>query len=508
MEPYLARTRLSPIGLSPMGLAAIATAAVAGLVYRQTMLPGVSVGDWAEMQMIPAQLGVPHPTGYPLYTLLGFVFSLLPVGTVAFRAGLFEVLTAATAVGLAVVICGQLGARPLVAAASAMALAASGTLWQEANFPEMNALHLVLMALVVHRALAWRELRRDRDLLLGALLSGLAISNHLLAATAVPIVVAFVLFDARRRLAERPLLVVQGMGLFLLGLLPYAFIPLRALAGPPEVYGPLATPAGLLALISGESFRQDMRFFSGESLSAAWRAVPDVVAHIQERSAAVFVVAAVAGLLRLVSRDRWPGLLLVTLATVNTYIYVNYVGDLHHYLLLTWLILALGLAVAAEAVVAWLEERTRGRSRGVEAVLLVLPVMIAVSQLPTQDQRRNDDGERLAAEVFDALPPNAVLLTYWDALTTLSYKHCEEDVRPDVTLRAYDVAARVTCDRVTPRIEDEIAGGRPAFALFPLESMLTPLRDHFTLTAGPRFALPYGQRYLDYTGILYRLEPR
>ncbi len=503
MERYLAR-----IPLPPIGLAALAVAVVAGIVYWQTMLPGVSVGDWAEMQMIPAQLGVPHPTGYPLYTLLGFLFSLIPVGTVAFRAGLFEVITAASAAGLAVVIAGQLGARPLIAAAAGLVLAASGTLWQEATFPEMNALHLVLMALVIHRALLWRERRRDRDLLLGALLSGLAISNHLLAATAVPIVIGFVLADAWRRLLERPNLVVKGVGLFLLGLAPYAFIPLRALAGPPEVYAALATPEGMLALISGESFRQDMQFFSGDSLSAAWRAVPDVVAHLQGRSAGVFIVAAVAGLALLIARDRWRGLLLVTLAIVNTYIYVNYVGDLHHYLLLTWLVLALGAAVAAESTADWLERRTAGRSRGAEAVLLVLPVIVALGQLPAQDQRHNDAGERLAAQVFEALPPNAVLLTYWDALTTLSYKHCEEGVRPDVSLRAYDTAARVTCDRVPPRIEDEIAVGRPAFALFPLESMLDPLRDHFTLTPGPEFQLPYGQRYMDHTGVLYRLEPR
>ena len=28
------------------------------------------MGDWAEAEMVPAQLGILHPTGYPLYTLL------------------------------------------------------------------------------------------------------------------------------------------------------------------------------------------------------------------------------------------------------------------------------------------------------------------------------------------------------------------------------------------------------------------------------------------------------
>ena len=53
----------------------------------------------------------------------------------------------------------------------------------------------------------------------------------------------------------------------------------------------------------------------------------------------------------------------------------------------------------------------------------------------------------MTEQIFAALPQDAVLITYWDALTPLSYKHCMEGVRPDVSLRAYDEAALVTCDR-------------------------------------------------------------
>ena len=78
--------------------AAAVSAAIAFVVYLRTMLPGVSVGDWAEMQFIPAMLGVPHPTGYPIYVLTGWLFSLVPIGSVAFRAGLLSVVAASGAV--------------------------------------------------------------------------------------------------------------------------------------------------------------------------------------------------------------------------------------------------------------------------------------------------------------------------------------------------------------------------------------------------------------------------
>src|SRR6186997_2210684 len=201
--------------VSAADIAAIGAFAVSFVVYVRTLLPGVSFGDWAEAEMIPSRLGILHPTGYPLYSLIGTLFSLIPVGSVAYRANLL----------------------PAVAFAAGLALAFTGTIWQEATFSEMNGLHVFIVALLLHRALVWREERRDRDLLLGALLGGLCVSNHGLAITVVPIVILFVLADARREIKARPMLLVKAGAVFALGLLPYLWLPLRALAGPPEAYG-------------------------------------------------------------------------------------------------------------------------------------------------------------------------------------------------------------------------------------------------------------------------------
>src|SRR5437899_1936066 len=52
----------------------------AAALYVRTLAPSVLPGDYAEFQMCAAVLGVPHPTGYPLYILLGKLFTLLPAG--------------------------------------------------------------------------------------------------------------------------------------------------------------------------------------------------------------------------------------------------------------------------------------------------------------------------------------------------------------------------------------------------------------------------------------------
>src|SRR6188472_1783257 len=291
--------------VSAADMAAAGAFAVSFVVYLRTLLPGVSFGDWAEAEMIPSRLGILHPTGYPLYSLVGTLFSIIPVGSVAYRANLLSAVAAAAAVGVMVLIAVRLGVRPVIAFAAALGLAFTGTIWQEATFSEMNGLHLLLVALLLHRALVWREERRDRDLLLGALIGGLCVANHGLAITVVPIVVLFVLVDARREIGARPMLLVKAGAGFAVGLLPYLWLPLRALAGPAEAYSPFLTLDGLFYHISGAQFRGDMHFASIDSLRAAWAALPQVADQVLGLSNPVFVALGIFGIALLVLRDRW-----------------------------------------------------------------------------------------------------------------------------------------------------------------------------------------------------------
>jgi hypothetical protein len=486
-------------------VAAIVSSLVAFAVYVRTVLPGVSVGDWAEAEMVPERLGIMHPTGYPLYTLLMKAFTTIPIGSVAWRANVFSGVAAAAAVGVGVLIMVRLHIRPVIAAAAALCLAFTGTLWQEATFSEMNSLHLFLAALLLHRALVWRDERRDRDLLIGALLAGLCVSNHGLAITVVPIVVVFVLVNARHEIAEFPWILVQAAGAFVIGLLPYLYIPLRATIGPPEVYGALTTWTGFFNLVSGAQFRGDMHFLSLDSVAAAWAAMPHVVDHLIERSNLVFLALGVFGIALLVVCDRWFGALLIVLGAVNVYFYANYLGDLFHYLLLSWLIFAIGLAVSLDWMVSLLVGALGSRASIVQFAALALPVVLLTSNFSTHDQSANRDGERMTEEIFAALPQDAVLVTYWDALAPLSYKHCTEGVRPDVSLRAYDDAALVTCDPVEKPLT-EVATRRPVFALMVIDDKLEEITKLTPVPVGS-IKVPWGQRYPQYDESLYRLYP-
>ena len=77
-----------PRNLDRIVAAAIALAALG--LYIATLLPGVGSGDTAEFQRVLPTLGVAHPTGYPLYTILGWLWSLLPHTHVRGKRWIYE----------------------------------------------------------------------------------------------------------------------------------------------------------------------------------------------------------------------------------------------------------------------------------------------------------------------------------------------------------------------------------------------------------------------------------
>src|SRR5262249_24799141 len=139
-----------------------------------------------------------------------------------------------------------------------------------------------------------------------------------------------------------------------LGLLPYLYLPLRASFGPVSAYGQFLTWDGFFYHVSGAQFWSAMHFTDPEDIVAALAAMPGVVNDVVSFSNPVFLVTGVVGVALLVARRRWFGSMLVVLGLINVYFFANYNGDLYHYLLATWLILAIGVGYLAEAVVAWL----------------------------------------------------------------------------------------------------------------------------------------------------------
>src|SRR5437762_9322709 len=81
-------------------IGAVAVAAVAGSLYFLTAARDIVVGDSPELITAAVILGVPHPPGYPLFTVLGHFFSLLPLSSIPFCVNLLSVVCDALTTGV------------------------------------------------------------------------------------------------------------------------------------------------------------------------------------------------------------------------------------------------------------------------------------------------------------------------------------------------------------------------------------------------------------------------
>jgi hypothetical protein len=211
-----------------MGGEAFLAAAAAGALYARTLAPGVGAGDSGELLLAAETLGVPHPPGYPLWTLLARAAASFPFGELAWRVNALSALLAAISVGLLYVLARQLGAGRLGAAAASALFAISVPLWRvavEAEVYSLAAVAFLALVLTARRARAARSSGARADALF-FFVAGLAVLAHQTLVAPTLVLGAWVL---GRDFAWRRVARAAGWGL--LGLSPSLAVAWRATDG-------------------------------------------------------------------------------------------------------------------------------------------------------------------------------------------------------------------------------------------------------------------------------------
>lgn len=238
-------------------------------LYLSTLAPSVVTlfDDSLEFQLVTYQLGIAHPTGYPLYTLLGKLFTFIPVGNIAYRVNLMSAVFGAATVALLFLLIfrvlqiqnelrqhrpkatqpepdggnSEQPEPPLRPAGSvswpayigslggALLFAVGVVFWQQATIAEvytLNALFVVSILLVA--VSAGSESRQPIYWL--AFLVGLSLTHHRTMLLLLPAVGVYLLLIYGSTLFQPKTLLVS-LALGLLPLLLYLYLPLRGEVG-------------------------------------------------------------------------------------------------------------------------------------------------------------------------------------------------------------------------------------------------------------------------------------
>jgi len=199
--------------------------------YVWTAYPTVTAQDSGELIIGPATLSIVHPPGYPLYSLLGHVWTvMLPMGSVGFRVNLFSAVMTAVAVWGVHVLLRRFTSSG-IALAAALGFAGVSQIWDQADAAEVYALNLAATAWGLYLLFRWTTFWRSRDAWLMIGLWGVSLANHHLMMLWAPMVFMVVIIGGWRSVSW-PGFLLLGLGVTL-----YLYLPLRSLAQPPMDWG-------------------------------------------------------------------------------------------------------------------------------------------------------------------------------------------------------------------------------------------------------------------------------
>lgn len=418
---------------------AFAVALTALVVYGRTLAPTVMWYDMGEFATAALTLGIAHNTGYPLYILLGKLFSFLPLGDPAYRINFMSAFFGALTVFVTYLTIDKLTRQRGIALAGSLLMAFSSTLWGNATWAEAYTLNAFLTILILFLLLDFRETESDGSLLLATFLFGLGLGNHrLLLGMGLPLAYAGLLRFGGGW--QRPFLRRLGRMFlaFLVGFSVHLYLPIRAGMDPAVLWADASQPGVFLEMITTGKANQEHFYnpFGDLGRFRHWARILSVYpAH--ELTLAGLVLGLVGGAVAYV-RDRQAfvltGMLLVfTLFMVSTY----GIHDIFNYFLSIYQVLVLWFGFACARVLS-LITRSSFWSRLGEggmlsennlrflaiAFLLVIPLNLFVGNYAVMDRSDHLDPLDFADLVWKVVPRGSYVLSdFWTYTPLLYGKH-------------------------------------------------------------------------------------
>jgi tetratricopeptide (TPR) repeat protein len=393
--------------------------------------PGVTAGgDAAELVSAAATLGPAHPPGYPLWVLLGRLFTLIPAGTVAFRVTLLSCTAFALSYPFLASAAERLlegrlpspGFRAWTAGVLCFFALSSPMVLAQFQGAEVYTLFFLQSALLL-----WLMTRTTpAGFLLLAFALGATLAHHYLVVVALPALAA-----ARWGRFPRPKAALRAMALLVVGLSPVLVLVLRSRLDPAADWGnPDVLSRFLRHLVRTQYMgmgRADLLagwnnllHYSSTFLRETWGVGLLLLPAVLRRDLRVWTLAAgmqlvVLPFMLLIEQDP------VSFAVIDSYFPPAYIWS------------APLLAAGTAELLARLSSRAaRG---GLLTLLALLAAWHAVWAFGQADGSRNLALERTGRNVLLALPERAAFYSRGDSPTfVLFHLKTVERLRPDVTV--------------------------------------------------------------------------
>ena len=435
------------------------------IVYLFTLAPSVLEIDSGELAAVQITLGIAHPTGYPLFTMAGYIFSLIPLPmTSIMQANLLAAIYCSAAVVFIVSLIKIIlesnpqnittknnssrskqksetaNERPewttiVLSIFGGLVAAFSRTFWLQSASIEVYSLHLLLISIIVYyivKIILNEGGELKKYWLITGVLFGLAFSNHMTTLLLIPGTL-YVLYNSYKS-GNFKIKHLLGPAFGFLGtlIILYSYLPIRAASAPVLNWGNPVSFTNLFRHVSGAQYQ--VWLFS--SIDAAKKQFINFFATLPDEFTYPILIIAVAGIVAMYKFNR-KLFTFFLISFVFTVLYSsNYdIKDIETYYLLAYLIIAVFTVFGLIKVVDKIT--TLKQPLPVSVITLsILTVYLIYTNYSFTDKNDDYAFEDYTKAVINSTEHNSIILSYqWDYFISASYyfQYCK-NYRTDVKI--------------------------------------------------------------------------
>lgn len=411
-------------------------------------------GDSGEFQWAMATLNVAHATGYPLFTMLGYLWLQIPVAAAAaWRLNLISAIFGAGTVAMVYVLSHAVTRRFDASIIGAIFLCLSPVFWFNSSILEVYTLNAFFLTLIIYGVYRWsKNPASNGPLYLSFFVLGLALAHHRMIVLFLPALFTYLLLSDYRFLFNWRRLILLAI-LMLPGIALYLYVPLRLIASGSSLHYAIFDIA-LGQEFSSSLFRQfDLR---------------QVLWEIPVQNFQAGLILALLGSIAVFQRHRNLGILLVlTLLGDVAFGLAYWVPDVEVFLTPSFVVLATWIAMGSATLLEWLAAHLRPPYSHVFSYLttglLILLPFTGIFQYPTIASKVKAEAggaEKRARAILSAgFPPGALLELDWETATAIRFIQATEGTRRDLEARLIKVGEKDEYDSMIENVDS----GRPVF---------------------------------------------
>lgn len=454
----------------------ILTGIAALVLYLTTLAPTVLQTDAGELAAVQVTLGIAHPTGYPLFTMIGYLYSLIPLPfSKILQLNILAAIYCSVAVSIFTYTSWyildnldsftirkgsknklkknkrtksfniEISNKPteinntykiFSAVIAGMLLAFSKTFWTQSTSVEVYSFHLLLINLIILSLIkAYSLAKKDKVVskywIVFAIYLALGFSNHMTTLLIIPGggYLYFVNNGINKKSAKQILFMLLVFIPILI--LIYSYLPIRASQNPALNWGNPTDLEKIVRHITGKQYQ--VWLFT--SMEAASKQLNYFLSNLPKE----FFISSLLVLIGLwVSFREYKKLFIfLSIVFLSTVLYsINYeINDIDSYFLLAYISLAFFALIGIQKVFQIAIDKNFKITITASALILLTTIQFLVN-FPAVNQKQNFTYEDYTKTLLNSLPKNSIVFSYqWDYFISPSYYfQLVEDFRRDVVV--------------------------------------------------------------------------